>query len=64
VAARSSLHPEGPPDQPEWLDHVNASVLKSAELGDHWNLIYPPAAHVHPGGDLVVYSIDDTNIGC
>ena len=24
----SRLHLEGPPDQPEWLSHVNASVLK------------------------------------
>jgi uncharacterized protein (TIGR00645 family) len=24
----SRLHLEGHPDQPEWLDHVNASVLK------------------------------------
>ena len=30
------------PDQPEWLSHVNASVLKVARHRDHRHLLDPP----------------------
>ena len=44
----SRMRLEGHPDQPEWLSHVNASVLKvklaTAIIGD---LVDPPAEDVH-----------------
>jgi hypothetical protein len=38
------------PDQPEWLSHVNASMLKSeARHGDHRHLLHPLAEDLHRG---------------
>jgi hypothetical protein len=45
---RLRLDLEGHPDQPEWLSHVNAGVLK-VKLADgaDQHLLDPPAAHLH-----------------
>ncbi len=44
----SRLGLDSHPDQPEWLDHVNASVLEG-EAGpvDHRHQLHPPAQNLH-----------------
>ena len=44
----SRMNLEGHPDQPEWLSHVNASVLKvKLAHRDHRHLVDPPAQDLH-----------------
>ena len=46
----SRLNLRGHPDEPEWLSHVNASVLKiKLAMADHRHLVDPSAAHLHRG---------------
>jgi hypothetical protein len=43
----SRLHLQGHPDQPEWLSHVNAGVLKVKLHRDHRHQLDPPAEDLH-----------------
>ena len=50
----SRLDLEDHPDQPEWLSHVNAGVLKIKLFdGDHRHFVDPPAQEFHQRGEPV-----------
>ena len=48
----SRLNLSGHPDEPEWLSHVNASVLKQARDGDHRHFLDLPAQDLIEAGNL------------
>ncbi len=58
----SRLGLDSHPDQPEWLDHVNASVLKvKLATVDHRHQLHPPAQDLHQRGQLRHQGADVAN---